>query len=531
MQKLKNIMNRHLLITLALLLVVVCMVSLFGSMLVSAATVTVEEHIAPELTFVKINGRDPIFSVDYDSSGTFSAEGNGYTMVTNSFAPWYQEDHVDFAYKTIQFNFDSDSDAVLTVECRVDSWSAYAFTAGAGIMIRSSLSPDASMAFIHARPEAMLTVYRMKDKLSANAGTYGPVPTYPVDLKLELADGKVSTYYKFVGSSNYVLLSKGINFVYTDKIYVGIAVHSSNKNDLATAKFSNLSINVTANEGWSYVQGGEGNVDSTEPTKPEVVLPQDIPPASNVLLRETFTDNSMFEGDESVTNPIWRTNDESTTIITNDDATNRYLSLSYLNSGFYYAGDYKWTDYSYEADVTFPEDVIATEPNRLTLFTRLKYNVAHGISGYTVTFNNDYKAGKQTVTLGYINMAGAMPQAGYASALETKEFDYLANLGQTNHVRIDALDNRITVYWNDQVLFDYVDDLSDTAGNPAKRIDIHCTGNIGFAVYNAAVELDNIVVKKLDDPLGGDYDNIIGGRFDEPIPDYLDKFQDYEWPY
>ena len=102
--------------------------------------------------------------------------------------------------------------------------------------------------------------------------------------------------------------------------------------------------------------------------------------------------------------------------------------------------------------------------------------------------------------------------------------DYLANLGQTNHVRIDAFDNRITVYWNDQVLFDYVDDSSN-------HIDIHCTGNIGFAVYHASVELDNIVVKKLDDPLGGDYDNIIGGRFDEPIPDYLDKFQDYEWPY
>ena len=513
--------------------VVVLMVSLFGSIAICADTVTVEEYQNPELAFVKINGRDPTFGVNYDSVGTFTTNTDGYTMVTNSHAPWYEQDHVDFAYKTVRFGFDEDSDAVLTVECRVDSWSGYAKTAGAGIMIRSSLAPDAAMAFIHARPEAILTVYRMQEKLMANASTYGPVPSYPVDVRLVLSNGKVSTYYKFANQTNFVQLSKGINFVYDDTIYVGIAAHSSDQNDVATAVFKNLDIKVEANEGWQYEEGDPDGGDTSTPdtsSEPEVVLPEDLPAAGNVLLRETFTDNSMFDGEASATNPIWTTNNAATKIITNEEATNRYLSLSYLDAGYYYAGSTDWTDYSYEADVTFTEDVLVTEPNRLTFFTRFKYNLAHGISGYTVTFNNDYKKNSRTVTLGYINMASRMPEAGYQLAWETKDFDYFANLGQTNKIKIDALDNHITVYWNNQLLFDFVDDLT-VLSDHKDRIDIHCTGNIGFAVQSCSVELDNLVVKKLEDPLGGDYDNRIGGRFNEPIPDYLKTYDDNDWNY
>ena len=65
--------------------------------------------------------------------------------------------------------------------------------------------------------------------------------------------------------------------------------------------------------------------------------------------------------------------------------------------------------------------------------------------------------------------------------------------------------------------------------------DIICTeGNVGFMVKNAAVKIDNVKVTKLEDYLGGDYDNRIGGNWETSIETedhYLSEWKEYGWAY
>ena len=52
-------------------------------------------------------------------------------------------------------------------------------------------------------------------------------------------------------------------------------------------------------------------------------------------------------------------------------------------------------------------------------------------------------------------------------------------------------------------------------------------GNVALTTTDSIdIYFDNIIVTKLDDPIGGDYDNFIGGNWDENIPDYAQNFAD-----
>ena len=43
---------------------------------------------------------------------------------------------------------------------------------------------------------------------------------------------------------------------------------------------------------------------------------------------------------------------------------------------------------------------------------------------------------------------------------------------------------------------------------------------MGLEFYQVYAYVDNIVVRKLEDEFGGDYDNKIGGNWNDPIPNY-----------
>ena len=90
-------------------------------------------------------------------------------------------------------------------------------------------------------------------------------------------------------------------------------------------------------------------------------------------------------------------------------------------------------------------------------------------------------------------------------------------------MQIDVIDNKITVYWDDkQIAYGEDNDTSKFFNG---------FGGIGLYSDKATVSVDNIYVRKLEDYLGGDYDNYIGGKFDEKTPDYIDKHIKNNWVY
>ena len=254
-----------------------------------------------------------------------------------------------------------------------------------------------------------------------------------------------------------------------------------------------------------------------EEEEPEVLLPDDMPVGDDVLLYESFSDNSMFEGDESKTNPIWKTdNFADPNIITNEEITNRYL-YEYQSSYYYYAGNHNWTDYETSLDITFTDETNFNLENKVDIYTRLTTTAQYGYHAYVVRFTDGNK-----IQLGYIegNQKLSPIDGGSQYVLtnnDSYEYNYLENLNTNIHLTIRTFDNKITVYMDD--------------GTGSKEIlhweDNHdfvkVSGKIGFSTTEAAVTFDNIKVTKLIDLLGGDYDNQIGGKWNEPILGYIQE--------
>ena len=61
----------------------------------------------------------------------------------------------------------------------------------------------------------------------------------------------------------------------------------------------------------------------------------------------------MFDGEESITNPIWKSNAFETDIITDEDNKNCYLSEYMQSNVCYTAGDQGWTDYELSSKFRF----------------------------------------------------------------------------------------------------------------------------------------------------------------------------------
>ncbi len=543
---------------------ILCASALIISMNVKADMVTVSKSVNPQLEFAKvkadyatIDGAKRVFE---DSDGSYEESGDEssrrYTIKTNSFACWYDGDQVDYAYLKIPFNYRVDDEATVTAEVTLNSWSAFATTASAGILLRSSLNGRASMALAHARPEAMLMVSRTETGKACNSNlNYKEPPRYDNGIRLRMTFvttgkgvGKVKSEYNFTPSNpkSWVTIQSGVFVKFDKDIYIGLGASSTERSDLATAVFSDFNVEVTAYEGYQLDEDPDNpSSSSSSSSSSEVTLPPDIPPTEDILLKETFTDGSMFDGEESVENPIWQTTASETTVETNKDKTNRYLAITPVSDGLWFAGSTDWTDYSVSCDITFPSDISLTNTNTFGLIGRLKYNKLHGISSYSAVLSSktqtivedvdgtQVKHTKiiQTLTLGYANMMTDKSKA-YQTALKTVTLNYLDAedpeaydlilSGKKNNLRMDLLDNTIKIYWNDEEVISYVDDLSENTN--ANRIEIPAYGNIGIYGSNVTVNVDNITVRKLEDPLGGDFDNFIGGRWNEPISKELYQY-------
>ncbi len=514
----KNIFSKSILLKVSVAFLALSLLVTTAIVSSAADNVVILEETNPELTFVKIHAvtteRNDVWA---DIKGDYSQDGDKYSISSNGFAQWYEVDSMHFAYKKVNFNYGKKAE--LIVETQLDSWEGTDDNAGAGLMFRSGTHPGASAIQFHARPTRIMGTYRAADGLySFRTPELSGAISYPVKFKLVLNKNTVSCYYKQSSNPDYIMFTT-VPFQYSGSVLVGISAYSQNENQVAEAKFTGFSYQVKAPEGTEVIPddgsgGGDSNVPEEEPLAP---IPEDLPVGEDVLLYESFTDNSMFEGEESVTNPIWKTsNFGEPEIVTNEEKTNRYL-LENDSFFYYYAGNHNWTDYETSVDLNFSSD---NDPNldpRVDLYTRLTTTAQFGYHAYVVRFS-----GGNLIQLGYIEGHEALSPEDISNVYSLKELDgyeynYLENSNKNINITIRTVDNVINVYMDDG------SGSKEIMSAVANHDFIKTTGKIGFSTKSAIVAIDNIKVTKLEDLLGGDYDNKIGCRWDEPIPEYVQK--------
>ncbi len=483
------------------------------------------DDVNPELTLECI---DSDLESEYYNTSPYAhksalTQGSGkYKITTNSMAVWRYDDDVAFAYK--KYNVKGSGSDYIDIEVTVNEMPVGTPTthhnASCGIMLRSSLDPSASEVFLHVRPLGILAVYRTNDENITLKQQPNFTATFPLTLKMHKQGQKVTM--SFIGSNGVeVDFPYPVQMSAPGPIYAGIASHSCDVSSTTTANFSNLKITGKG----TYVEGDDNNKEESSSASSEYVE-EDSPLASNLLLRETFTDGNLYNTPESKGNPVWSKDMNGSQILNN--AGNRYWDLSFVDT-VNYAGDQSMTDYEVSADFQFTPECnpdIEAGSNTFRLYARHTDIPFYGNADYSAVITEGYKIGLYKRSY----LGDTVDSNGYllGETVNLREFykdeDFIL-LGDNkwHNLKLSVLDNKIKIYLDGELIIDFVDTGIEESVH-GKRI--FGKGNIGISAYETAVLVDNITVKKLDDSFGGDYDNELGGNWDQPIPDYVNEYNE-----
>ncbi len=503
---------RNIIIFLCATLLLVC--AIFSTNLVSADNVVILEDVNPTLQKKAIGDGDP-----WQAKTEYKEENGKYIIDTDGFCIWYEQDDFDYFYKQYAFNYGKK--AVLSVETTVESWERAFTTSSAGIVIRSSLKADASTVFLHIRQKGVCAIYRAADGTSAKV-VNTEIASYPMSLKVEITKNVAYCYYKTARSDKWVKLPATIPFVYGETIYTGLGAHATEQ-VMSEAVYDGFKVTVEAPEGTKPVEPGQSGEEVQPEEEEKVELPEDIiAETEDLLLYETFTDGDIFPEEATVKNPLWTTNNAEPNIMLNEDKTDRYMFLEMENKNYYFTGNENdWYDYSTQFDVNFSQASANTEINIFDFYVRRRFSLFNGVFYYGIRFETDINTGKGTLSL----ISDEYAKIGDAPFVRAQvDLDYISEnfAGKKHTIKIDAFDNIISVYLDDmsKPILEYTDTESQIfKGN----------GGVGFYSDAAVVSVDNIIVRKLDDAVGGDYDNQINGNFDKQIPEFVDKFAENGW--
>jgi len=488
------------------------------------------------------NPEDMIFTMIHNpnlgwvSTSNHLRTGNTFHVEDNCETVWYYDDDCTFWYKKYSFNYGNT--AVMTLETTITETQFVQLDNGtAGILLRTSLDPGATCLQFHIRNTRVPIIRRLIDNGECS-GTSGmglrQSGDFPMKLKIELTRTNAKCSYQLPNQSTWTVAGSE-PFNHKGIIYAGLNTHSSfDGTKFQSTTFEGFSVQIDAPEGSVYVDPEEGDGSGGSGTEEEIVkLPPDLPvPAdsdgkTDYLMRETFTDGQLSLRKKPNYNtlpvllPFWKTGalylDEL--IKLNEDNTNRFLNLDFEKT-WLTTGDQHWTDYSAEFDVNFSSTIRETEIPVFAAMVRFTDIVQYGYKAYVVRFTG---GNINTVSIGRLyggadmtvtpeNFTGGSVPFNFHNRDADKGPVYLDSW---HKIRIEAFNNTIAVYCDGELLIKYTDPTEE------KFLG---RGGIGFYTNNISVMLDNITVRKMNDYIGGDFDNAIGGNFGERIPDYARDF-------
>ncbi len=168
--------------------------------------------------------------------GAASAEHGTFTISAGGSDIWGTADQFHFAYQLLSGNLD--------IKARVDSLTPADGWSKVGLMIRSSLDPDAAHAFGFVSAAHGLGFQRRTVKGGLSAHTTGAAKPAPVWVRLVRQGTTVTAYSSADGSSWTEMGSDTIALA--DPIYVGVAATSHVESTVTTATVSQLAVTSLA---------------------------------------------------------------------------------------------------------------------------------------------------------------------------------------------------------------------------------------------------------------------------------------------
>lgn len=459
----------------------------------------------------------------YDGGTEYKEDVQEYSLRTNSFVWWEEEDNLTFAYNDYTLSYGDQSR--LTLQGTFDRQAVETeghdmhINASVGLAIRGGNDKASNGVYLHMRDSVIMVVYREKDgaatKRTAEEYT---ITGYPVQFKLVKSGNLFTPSFK-CGDDNWVQMKPIAVVMSNETVYAGVAAHSTDPETFIRCDFRDYSAIVEGPDGSIYEPGGsgEGGEEGGEPADEPAVRP-DPEVTEGVLFRETFTDGSLVntDPDDEVANPVW-TNDyaidgsvENATIEL-DENGNNYWRRNF-SIGTYFFPNKDWYDYSASYDVKFgPNNDDVTKEASVDFYVRFRANRQSGFYGYLVSLERVGGIEKANI---YKIASKGNPHEGEQVA--SVNFNYVSEDWHT--YKIEAFDNTITLYQDDVQVLSY-EDNGDRSTAAIGR------GGIGIGTTDCDVMIDNIVVRQMEDLYGGDWDNKIGGNWDDPVPDYILNYE------
>ena len=502
--------------------VIVCICVLIGCVFTvpSLKAKAVEyDEVNPEMTYAVIDSDvEVVYNVQqYTPYGKYTEKNGQYTLETDAYVEWDTRDDVYIGYR--QYNIGSAKTDTLTVEADLTSFTAVGngskyFTASAGITIRGGLEANSPAILLHIRQGAIGVLCRRSKGAGTSYTASGATPTSVTGLKIEKTGNKYVCFYRLEGLG--WISFKTVVMDWNGPFLGGFALHCSDPANPVTATFS------------GYKAKGSGEYipdeDIEESTSSEVALPdwEDAPIPENCLMCETFTDTKLSERDgKTPDKTIW--NDFKGTIDLEENGNRRKHNMMISGGATDYVGSNKWTDYSASMDFAVTPDTDPRDDDSFTFIVRHQAIETVGHMGYYLAFTSTYNASDDSVKC-YVDVRRKYRSASKTSDILGKMeipsyFDY-----KTHNIRVDVIDNTVKVYYDDELLTFTVNKV-ETQTLTDKSVIVPSRGGIGISSSDSMdIYFDNIIVTKLTDTVGGDYDNYIGGNWDQDIPEYAEEF-------
>jgi hypothetical protein len=220
-----------------------------------------------------------------------------------------------------------------------------------------------------------------------------------------------------------------------------------------------------------------------------------MPVKEGTLLRDNFDDGSLSNKPASMINPVWEGIQFGN--LPQDKAGGRYWRKT--GDGTYYLGNKKWADYQVSIDLTFDSARRKSSEFQLQLRYQNISVYAAMLKYYAVVFR-DGKLFFEKYELGSVSSSKAVTVPSYTD-------------GAKHTLSVKLLDRNYEVYFDGKKLVE---------GADVERPVTY--GNICLKFTNVAMNIDNLEVVQVKDPVNADTDNYLQDYYDTPLPAYLKKY-------
>ena len=221
-----------------------------------------------------------------------------------------------------------------------------------------------------------------------------------------------------------------------------------------------------------------------------------MPVKAGTLLRDNFDDGSLSNGPASMINPVWDGIQYAN--LPYDPEGGRYWRKT--GDGSFFLGNKKWADYQAGIDLTFDasnklptEFMMQLRYQSISIYSKMLRYYAVGLREGNKLFFEKYESGNVV----FSKIITVPPY-----------FD-----GVKHNLKVRLLDRNYQVFYNNKLLIEGIDSVRPVT-----------YGNISLKFTNTSVNIDNLEVLNIEDPVNGAADNYLLDYFDKPLPVYLKKY-------